>query len=471
MSNEDDAKKVQEAHELLNRAMILLSPQAPQPSLPRSSNQTFPTNTSNSSNQDAESNFFSCFPAARGTPNPLRRKPKGSRTQPYFIPPSTWTHDFFLLASKHAEKSPDRLTVLELNNAGLGKKKVVFQDKKGDHSHIRKTLESHYPMLRSQNGAFSLLRCESGGSGVRGLKQIGPSNAGYTVPLLKDVCKSSLIYIKPLNTSIDIISIDQPTTVTEEDNEYAKAVCNICKIDIPLTLFEEHQNICSSKENTERIDEAAPDPDFPNLNQRLEQLKVLFPKGNEREVWLVQLSSFDSITTDQAVEKYLQLNEIEEKKSGSEAASGSRNEIEETNFERFDDMLDHYRNKYLTEEKTCSLNVQREELWRVAQAFYKKAINDPEILFRKFEVNFSKDTGEEESVDAGALKIEFFELLLVELKNRCLEGDEFSLIPRKSDSVNFIILGLAIAHSVLHGGPGQFVGSGKQGMYMGLQVT
>uniref|UniRef100_A0A7M5XKK5 HECT domain-containing protein n=1 Tax=Clytia hemisphaerica TaxID=252671 RepID=A0A7M5XKK5_9CNID len=196
---------------------------------------------------------------------------------------------------------------------------------------------------------------------------------------------------------------------------------------------------------------AAPDPDFPNLNQRLEQLKVLFPKGNERNV---ARAAFDSITTDQAVEKYLQLNEIEEKKSGSEAASGSRNEIEETNFERFDDMLDHYRNKYLTEEKTCSLNVQREELWRVAQAFYKKAINDPEILFRKFEVNFSKDTGEEESVDAGALKIEFFELLLVELKNRCLEGDEFSLIPRKSDSVNFIILGLAIAHSVLHGGPG-----------------
>ena len=32
-------------------------------------------------------------------------------------------------------------------------------------------------------------------------------------------------------------NIDEPNLV---DNEYAKAICNICKIDIPLTLIEEH---------------------------------------------------------------------------------------------------------------------------------------------------------------------------------------------------------------------------------------
>ena len=91
-----------------------------------------------------------------------------------------------------------------LNSCGLGRKKIVFSDKNGDHKHIRETLESHFPKLVEQNGAFQLLKSLSGGSGVRNLVPLMIPPGGYTVSNLKDQCKSSLIYIKPLQKRFDI---------------------------------------------------------------------------------------------------------------------------------------------------------------------------------------------------------------------------------------------------------------------------
>ena len=45
------------------------------------------------------SNFQRCFPTAHGRPNPLARRREG-RAMPYHMPPSTLTHDFFLLRKK-----------------------------------------------------------------------------------------------------------------------------------------------------------------------------------------------------------------------------------------------------------------------------------------------------------------------------------------------------------------------------------
>ena len=51
------------------------------------------------------SNFQRYFPAARGLPNPLIKR-KGGRTMPYYILPSSCTHDFFLLLEKAASLTP-----------------------------------------------------------------------------------------------------------------------------------------------------------------------------------------------------------------------------------------------------------------------------------------------------------------------------------------------------------------------------
>ena len=66
-----------------------------------------------------------------------------------------------------------------------------------------------------------------------------------------------------------------------------------------------------------------------------------------------------------------------------------------------------------------------------------------------FLVQFSAASGEESS-DARAIKVEFFELILDEFRKRSFEG------PRRGDSINFLIFGIAIGPLLRHGGPGVY---------------
>ena len=65
-------------------------------------------------------------------------------------------------------------------------------------------------------------------------------------------------------------------------------------------------------------------------------------------------------------------------------------------------------------------------------------------------VQFSAASGEEESSDAGAIQVEFFELILDEFRKRSFEG------PRRGDSINFLIFGIALGPLLRHGGPGVY---------------
>eukprot|EP00794_Sanderia_malayensis_P000723 gene723-23262_t len=110
------------------------------------------------SGESAHTAFSRCFPAARGIPNPTGRRKRAASTRfpaPYFVPPTTWTHEFFLLSKSSARHTPERSQIDTMQKAGLGRCKVVFEDKRGDHAHVRATLEKYYPKLASQNGAFS----------------------------------------------------------------------------------------------------------------------------------------------------------------------------------------------------------------------------------------------------------------------------------------------------------------------------
>ena len=48
----------------------------------------------------------------------------------------TWTHDFICLNKVKSEYTP---------TAGLGRKKMVFKNKRGQHKHVRETLEGYFP--------------------------------------------------------------------------------------------------------------------------------------------------------------------------------------------------------------------------------------------------------------------------------------------------------------------------------------
>ena len=79
-------------------------------------------------------------------------------------------------------------------------------------------------------------------------------------------------------------------------------------------------------------------------------------------------------------------------------------------------------------------------------------MNDPEQLRKELRIEFEG----EEGVDAGALRNEFFEVLLREMNELLFEGRESSRLPKKDSNLQrlFECAGVIIAHSILQGGPG-----------------
>ncbi len=97
------------------------------------------------------------------------------------------------------------------------------------------------------------------------------------------------------------------------------------------------------------------------------------------------------------------------------------------------------------------MRVNRSQLWQKAQTFYKAAQHDLTILKRKIAITFENEPG----VDCGAIKSEFFTLLLCDVNERLFEGIPTRRVPRRDFSLqeDFEVAGMAIAHSIMQGGP------------------
>ena len=67
-----------------------------------------------------------------------------------------------------------------------------------------------------------------------------------------------------------------------------------------------------------------------------------------------------------------------------------------------------------------------------------------------FEVTFTDATGEQSSMDAGALSNEFFGTLLKEASLRFLDGKENNLVPQRSGGnvTKCVSLGMLVGHSL-----------------------
>ena len=92
------------------------------------------------------------------------------------------------------------------------------------------------------------------------------------------------------------------------------------------------------------------------------------------------------------------------------------------------------------------LAIDRESLWMDVMKFYKKCIGKPDILRRELSVSFKNEDG----LDGGAMKVEFFVLALLGVKNRLFEGKEPNLILIKdaTKGLLFQLSGMIISHSV-----------------------
>ena len=113
-------------------------------------------------------------------------------------PKESWTHDFCLLSNTKQDKTPSQESLLALKEAGLGRRKVVFPNRNGNFEDLKGFLVSENEKIKSQDGAFELMRAESGGTS-RPLKSILIPSDGYTIPYLRELVGSNtLLYIRKI---------------------------------------------------------------------------------------------------------------------------------------------------------------------------------------------------------------------------------------------------------------------------------
>lgn len=103
-------------------------------------------------------------------------------------------------------------------------------------------------------------------------------------------------------------------------------------------------------------------------------------------------------------------------------------------------------------ESDIHVKVSRSCIWNKAKMFYKAALNNPQVLRKNLVIQFSG----EEGLDLGALKKEFFAETLRSISHELFEGQSTRLLPKCQwgDDTEYRIAGVAIAHSILQGGPG-----------------
>ena len=151
----------QKAMELLHEATILLSSN-------NGSNQSTSSTPSAPSAQSALQSLRTIFsPYVRTSVCPASayqraQRPKTATYKPYYAIKETWTHEFFCLSDKNQEKVPSRSDKLQLQNCGLGRKKLCLPSK-ANHSKFEEKLFEIYPKL-SEAGGFQILRTGSGGN-------------------------------------------------------------------------------------------------------------------------------------------------------------------------------------------------------------------------------------------------------------------------------------------------------------------
>lgn len=129
---------------------------------------------------------------------PKRKKQAQSATQ---YKRETWTHTFFCLADCKQCAAPNLALKQQLQEAGLGKRKICFQAKASAFD-VKAKLEEVYPKLKD-GGGFDILR-----RGVQAseLIIIQPPRSGYSVQFLRDAAGlgQAMAFIRPIQCNLNL---------------------------------------------------------------------------------------------------------------------------------------------------------------------------------------------------------------------------------------------------------------------------
>ncbi len=158
-----------------------------------------------------------------------------------FQPRKTWTHDFCLLSNPSRNVTPSISQLSKLKDAGLGRKRITFQDKHALFMKFKSSLEKEYPKLKDQDGAFEIMRAQGGGNS-RPLHLIPMPSEGYSIPFLREMIGSStLLYIRPIKC---VISMEKPNV--EATSTSLTTECSGCQKRIPISCLRQHNFECKS---------------------------------------------------------------------------------------------------------------------------------------------------------------------------------------------------------------------------------
>ena len=147
------------------------------------------------------------------------RKGKGSRNSKMLLPKNVntgivWKKDTVVLRKMNAIKVPDCEEIMRMGAIGLTSREIAFNIK-GDAFYINLTLKETFPVLNS-TGGYTLLRPAAGKA--NDLVMIKPPRGGFNTRYLKDIIKSTCMYVRPLQS--DINSIKDNKVITAEYHSY-----------------------------------------------------------------------------------------------------------------------------------------------------------------------------------------------------------------------------------------------------------
>ena len=127
-------------------------------------------------------------------PHPSRRSRKRS-IRCNGSKPISWKKAAICLRSRLQKKGPDMQEKMILAKAGLGLKELTF-DSDGDALHIHHVINDAFqPLLRLANNSSTLLEIE-------------PPKGGMNVKYLRDILKSAKLFIRPLQSDVNVDEIN-----------------------------------------------------------------------------------------------------------------------------------------------------------------------------------------------------------------------------------------------------------------------
>lgn len=357
-----------------------------------------------------------------------------------FQPKKSWTHDFCLFSDPTRSVTPSISQLSQLKDAGLGRKRIVFPDKKALFIKVKSVLETEYPKLKSQDGAFEFMRAEGGGN-CRPLCLIPMPPNGYNIPYLREMVGSStLVYIRPMKNAL---SMEKPYEASASSAS-PTTECVRCKERVLISNLRQHNMQCSSVA-VDTDHQSQEELDFP----RDEIIYVSEDnEGPSKQTWPSQLKSIFPDSEMEELEKVALESHSMDEAAGSMLDKLTPAVLDQDDYKSLEDVVDFFvkTNSLSYSAEDEHLCIDRESLWIHVIKFYKKVISKPDLLKRELSVSFKNEDG----LDGGAMKVELFGLALQEVKNRLFEGKVPNLVPIKdaTKGLLFQIAGMIISHSV-----------------------